>query len=194
MQRSLHNKKKELSNLISELEQKATEEATTIKTLEDLGQVVKQKEGVERKLYNSYSLGRDHTVSSGVVQAILPLYNGKLKSHSFHNSRQKESITIFNTFSDSSSVEEREDSETGYSGSSSSSWETEIPEGEMQGVEEVEGEIVEASRVYSNPMYNEIEMNLVGEERRSMYNEIEMNLVGEERRSMLKRRTRSSTY
>lgn len=183
MQRSLHNKKKELSKLITELEQKATEEATANETLEDLGQIVKQKEGVERKLYNSYSLGRDHTVSSSrVVQTILPLYNAKMKSHSFHNTRQKESITIFNTFSDTSSLEERGDSDTGYSGSNSGSWETEKPEVEMQDVgEEDEGEIeiVEASsRVYSNPMYNEIEMDL----------------AGEERRSTLKRRTRSSTY
>jgi hypothetical protein len=84
--------------LISELEQKAKEDTTTNETIEDLGQMVKQKEGVERKLCNSYSLGQDHTVSSGVVQAILPLYKGKLKSHSFHNSRQKENITVFNTF------------------------------------------------------------------------------------------------
>lgn len=178
MQRSLHIKKKELNKLISELEQKAIEEATANETLEDLGQIVKQKEGVERKLYSSYSLGLDRTISSGAVPSILPLYNGKMKSHSFHNSMQKESITIFNTFSDSSSGEEREDSETGYSGSNSSSWETENPEVEIQEVQEDEGKIVEASRVYSNPIYNEIEMGLSGGERR----------LG------LKRRTHSSTY
>ncbi|KAF3334889.1 protein GAMETE EXPRESSED 3 [Carex littledalei] len=176
--RSLHIKKKELNKLISELEQKAIEEATANETLEDLGQIVKQKEGVERKLYSSYSLGLDRTISSGAVPSILPLYNGKMKSHSFHNSMQKESITIFNTFSDSSSGEEREDSETGYSGSNSSSWETENPEVEIQEVQEDEGKIVEASRVYSNPIYNEIEMDLSGGERR----------LG------LKRRTHSSTY
>ncbi|XP_078169261.1 protein GAMETE EXPRESSED 3-like isoform X2 [Carex rostrata] len=175
--RSLHMKKKELNKLISQLEQKAIEEATANETLEDLGQIVKQKEGVERKLYSSYSLGLDRTVSSGAVASILPLYNGKMKSHSFHNSMHKESITIFNTFSDSSSGEERE-SGTGYSGSSSSSWETENPEVEIQEVEEDEGKIVQASRVYSNPIYNEIEMDLAGGERR----------LG------LKRRTHSSTY
>ncbi|KAJ3704247.1 hypothetical protein LUZ61_007952 [Rhynchospora tenuis] len=176
--RSLHNKKKELNKLISELEQKAIEEPTKNETLEDLGQIVKRKEGLEKKLNSSYSLGRDHSVSSGVVPSILPLYNGKMKSHSFHNSRQKESITIFDTLSDSSSVEEREDNESGYSGSSSSGWETENPEVEIQEGEEVQGEIAETSRVYSNPIYNEIEMDLAGEERK----------LG------LKRRTNSSTY
>ncbi|XP_062185015.1 protein GAMETE EXPRESSED 3 [Phragmites australis] len=98
--RSLHNERRVLGKMISELEQKAVKDASSNETLEQLGEMVKAKEGVERRLYTSYSLGRDRL---GLTQgsSILPLYHGKYKSHSFHSS-QKESITIFNTFSDTS--------------------------------------------------------------------------------------------
>ncbi|KAJ4768682.1 Protein GAMETE EXPRESSED 3 [Rhynchospora pubera] len=208
--RFLHNKKKELNKLISKLEQKAIEDATKNETLEDLGQIVKRKEGIEKKLNSCYSLGRDYTVSSGAVPSILPLFNGKMKSHSFQNSRQKESITIFDTLSDSSSVEERKDNESGYSGSSSSGWETENPEVEIQEVGEDQGEIAETSRVYSNPrdqgeiaetsrVYsNPRDQGEIAETSRvysnPIYNEIEMDLAGVERKLGLTRRTNSSTY
>lgn len=116
--RSLHSKRRILGKMITELEQKAVEDASSNETLEQLGEMVKAKEGVERKLYTSYSLGRDIL---GLKQgSILPLYNGKYKSHSFHNA-QKESITIFNTFSDTSTSENRTSSYSSGSGSCSGS-------------------------------------------------------------------------
>ncbi|XP_073108714.1 protein GAMETE EXPRESSED 3 isoform X3 [Elaeis guineensis] len=103
MQRSLHSKRKMLGKMISELEQKAAEDATTNEALDQLGEIIRAKEGVERKLSTSYSLGRDRNGSKR--GSILPLYDGKTKSHSFHGSR-KESVTIFNTISDTSTSEE----------------------------------------------------------------------------------------
>lgn len=77
---------------------------------------MKAKEGVERKLSTSYSLGRDR-IGAKQRPTILPLYNGKAKSHSFHSTRT-ESVTIFNTLSNTSTSEEGENS-------SSSSYESE---------------------------------------------------------------------
>ncbi|KAL6842517.1 hypothetical protein ACP4OV_027361 [Aristida adscensionis] len=98
--RSLHNKRKVLGRKISELEQKVDEDAISSEALEHLGEMVKAKKGVERKLYTSYSLGRD-TLGFKQGSSILPLYQGKYKSHSFRSS-QRESITVFSTFSDTS--------------------------------------------------------------------------------------------
>ena len=67
--------------------------------------MVKAKDGVERKLYTSYSLGRD-VLGLRQGSSILPLHNGKHKSHSFHGA-QRESITVFNTLSESSTSEDR---------------------------------------------------------------------------------------
>ncbi|KQK08637.1 hypothetical protein BRADI_2g42960v3 [Brachypodium distachyon] len=103
--RSLHSKRRILGKIISELEQKAVEDASSNEILEQLGEMVKAKEGVERKLYTSYSLGRD-VLGLRQRSSILPLYNGKHKSHSFHGA-QRESITIFNTLSNTSSSEDR---------------------------------------------------------------------------------------
>ncbi|KAM0849969.1 hypothetical protein ACQ4PT_053378 [Festuca glaucescens] len=122
--RSLHSKRRVLGNIISELEQKAAQDASSNETLEHLGEMVKAKECVERKLYTSYSLGRDVLGLRRGSSSILPLYNGKHKSHSFHGA-QRESITIFNMLSDSSSLEEDRTSSSyssssgSYSGSSS---------------------------------------------------------------------------
>uniref|UniRef100_K3XR67 Protein GAMETE EXPRESSED 3 n=1 Tax=Setaria italica TaxID=4555 RepID=K3XR67_SETIT len=102
--RSLHIKKRALSKMISELEQKAAEDATSNETLGELGEMVKAKEGVERKLYASYSLGRDK-LGLKRSSSTLPLYHDKFRSHSFHSS-QKESITVFNTLSDTSTSED----------------------------------------------------------------------------------------
>jgi hypothetical protein len=114
MQRSLHNKRKVLGKMISNLECRAVEDTSSNETLEQLGEMVKSKEGVERKLYASYSLGRDQ-LGSKQDPSILPLYHGKYKSHSFRSS-QKESITIFNALSDTS-----EDGTSSYSDDSGSS-------------------------------------------------------------------------
>ncbi|KAM0898234.1 hypothetical protein ACQ4PT_022044 [Festuca glaucescens] len=116
--RSLHSKRRVLGKIISELEQKAAQDASSNETLEHLGEMVKAKECIERKLYTSYSLGRDVLGLRRGSSSILPLYNGKHKSHSFHGT-QRESITIFNMLSDSSSLEE-DKSSSSYSSSSGS--------------------------------------------------------------------------
>jgi hypothetical protein len=103
-QRSLHSKRRILGKKILELEQKAAEDASSNEALGQLGEMVKAKEGVERKLYGSYSLGRDEP-SLEQQGSSLPLYHGKYMSHSFRSS-QKESITIFNMRSDTSSSED----------------------------------------------------------------------------------------
>ena len=107
--------------MISELEQQAAEDDTSSETLGELGEMVKAKEGVERKLYASYSLGRDRL---GLKQGspILPLYHGKYKSHSIHSS-PNESIHVFNIPSDTSTSSSSDDSE---SCSSTSSGDTDI--------------------------------------------------------------------
>ncbi|XP_072150093.1 protein GAMETE EXPRESSED 3 [Setaria viridis] len=116
--RSLHIKKRALSKMISEVEQKAAEDATSNETLGELGEMVKAKEGVERKLYASYSLGRDK-LGLKRSSSTLPLYHDKYRSHSFHSS-QKESITVFNTLSDTSTSSTSEDGTSSYSDDSKS--------------------------------------------------------------------------
>ena len=130
MQRSLQSKKRGLGKMISELEQQAAEDAASNETLGELGEMVRAKEGVERKLYASYSLGRDRL---GLKQGspILPLYHGKYKSHSFHSS-PNESIHVFNIPSDTSTSSSSDDSE---SCSSTSSGDTDI-DARLQSVEE----------------------------------------------------------
>ncbi|KAK9114512.1 hypothetical protein Syun_021309 [Stephania yunnanensis] len=83
--------------------------------LEKLGDLVRKREGIQRKLSTTYSLGRDRTKSSS--PSILPLYDGKAKSDSFQGS-MKESITTFHTLSETSSIEMS--SSDGYSSSWSS--------------------------------------------------------------------------
>ncbi|MQL82828.1 hypothetical protein Taro_015304 [Colocasia esculenta] len=103
---SLHLRKKEFKRMISELEGKATEESMANQVLGQLEDMVKAKEGIEKKLSTSYSLGRDGTGSRRT--SLLPLYDGKTKSYSFHSGK-KESVTIFNTLSDTATSTERSD-------------------------------------------------------------------------------------
>lgn len=95
----LRQKKKAFDRTITELEQKAAEEAVSNEVLEKLGTLVRERGGIERKLSTTYSLGRDKTGSKS--KSILPLYDGKTKSYSFQGAR-KESVTIFNTLDTSS--------------------------------------------------------------------------------------------
>ncbi|GFY86817.1 hypothetical protein Acr_05g0004560 [Actinidia rufa] len=97
--RSLRLQKKAFDRTIMEIGQKAAEEAVENEMLEKLGDLVKQKEGIERKLSTTYSLGRDRTSSK--PKSILPLYDGKTKSYSFQGAK-KESVTMFHTLSDTS--------------------------------------------------------------------------------------------
>lgn len=97
-QRSLRLQQKEFDRAITELEQKASEEAVTNGVLETLNNLVKEREGIKRKLSTTYSLGRDREKSG--LKTVLPLYDGTSRSHSFQASK-KESVTIFHTPTDS---------------------------------------------------------------------------------------------
>ncbi|KAE8694886.1 putative Serine-threonine protein kinase, plant-type [Hibiscus syriacus] len=102
-QRSLQLKKKAFDRTITELEQKATEEAVTNEaTMEELGELIQERRGIERKLSTTYSLGRDKTVSN--PKSVLPLYSGGTRSCSFQRAKQG-SFTIFHTLGNTSSEE-----------------------------------------------------------------------------------------
>lgn len=105
---SLRLQKKEFDRTITELEKKAAEEASTSAVLEKLGDLVQEREGIQRKLSTTYSLGRD--VTGLHRKTLLPLYDGKTRSYSFQGAK-KESVTIFHTVSDASSGESYSDRE-----------------------------------------------------------------------------------
>ncbi|KAF9592369.1 hypothetical protein IFM89_014539 [Coptis chinensis] len=102
--RSLQVRKKVFDRTITELEQKAAEEAVGSEVLEKLGDLVKEREGIERKLSTTYSFGKDRA-KQPQVHSVLPLYGAETtKSYSFQG-RKKESVSIFHTVSDASSRE-----------------------------------------------------------------------------------------
>lgn len=101
-QRSLQLKKKAFDRTITELEQKAAEEAVANEVIEKLGDLVRERKGIEKKLSTTYSLGRDRAGLQS--KPLLPLYDGKTRSYSFQSAK-KESVTIFHTLSDTSSRE-----------------------------------------------------------------------------------------
>ncbi|KAL0909779.1 hypothetical protein M5K25_020676 [Dendrobium thyrsiflorum] len=105
--RSLHHKRKTLGRLICKLELRAEEDTNAHENLEQLGEMVNIKEGIERKLSTSYSLGRDTVISQ--QGSILPLSDGKERSHSLHSAR-KEGGTMFSTLSSSESGSSSDDS------------------------------------------------------------------------------------
>ncbi|CAA7408523.1 unnamed protein product [Spirodela intermedia] len=109
--RSLHSRRTELTRIISELE-KATEEPMAEQVLEQLEGAVNAKEGVEAKLSTSYSLGRDGMGPR--PKPLLPLYDGKPKSYSFHSGYTENVFsTVFNALSYSSSSFETSDEDEG---------------------------------------------------------------------------------
>ncbi|XP_059624591.1 protein GAMETE EXPRESSED 3 [Cornus florida] len=97
---SLRLQKKAFDKTIMDLQQKASAEAGASEVLEKLSDLVREREGIERKLSTTYSLGRDRTGSHS--NSLLPLHDGKTKSFSFRGT-QEESVTIFHTLSDTSS-------------------------------------------------------------------------------------------
>ncbi|KAK8960735.1 Protein GAMETE EXPRESSED 3 [Platanthera guangdongensis] len=127
--RSLHHKKKALGRMISKLEQKSAEDVDSHEALEQLGEMVKVKEVIERKLSTSYSLGRDSS-NRGYT---LPLSDGNAKSHSFHSAR-KESVTIFNSLSSTESGGSSSSDVCSESGDSWPIWEEEEPVGKGKSV------------------------------------------------------------
>ncbi|XP_015164040.1 protein GAMETE EXPRESSED 3 [Solanum tuberosum] len=98
--RSLRLQKKVFDRSITELQQKAAEDAIANEVLEKLGNLVKQRENIERKLSTSYSLGRDEIGPRS--PSLLPLSDRKTRSFSFQGAK-KESVTLFHTVSDTSS-------------------------------------------------------------------------------------------
>ncbi|MED6208589.1 hypothetical protein PIB30_046713 [Stylosanthes scabra] len=100
---SLQLQKKALDRTITELERKAAEEAADREVLEKLVDMPKEREGIQRKLSTSYSLGRDKSESH--EKSMLPLQTGKTKSFSFQGVRRK-NMTMFHTMSDTSSSSE----------------------------------------------------------------------------------------
>ncbi|XP_050254247.1 protein GAMETE EXPRESSED 3-like [Quercus robur] len=107
--RSLQLKKKVFDRTITELEQKAAEQAVANEVFEKLGDMVREREGIERKLSTTYSLGRDRAGSQS--KSMLPVYDGKTRSYSFLGSK-KESVTVFHTLSDTSSEESGSEKDT----------------------------------------------------------------------------------
>ncbi|KAI3970975.1 hypothetical protein MKX01_024622 [Papaver californicum] len=104
--RTLWIRKKEFDRTITELEQKAAaEEALPHDVMGKLGDLVKERDGIQRKLSTTYSVGRDKCKS--ISKSILPLYYDNTKSFSF-KSRKQESVTIFHTPSDSDTSSSRE--------------------------------------------------------------------------------------
>ncbi|XP_019195073.1 PREDICTED: protein GAMETE EXPRESSED 3 [Ipomoea nil] len=90
---SLQLQKKAFDRTISELEQKAANEVAGAEVIEQLGDLVRERGGVERKLSTTYSLGRDET---GLQGSLLPLSDRTTRSFSFRDAN-KESITVFHT-------------------------------------------------------------------------------------------------
>ncbi|XP_061979624.1 protein GAMETE EXPRESSED 3 [Populus nigra] len=100
--RSLQLKKKEFDRTITQLEKKAANEAVAHEVIEEIGDLVRERESISRKLSTTYSLGRD---GKGLrSESLLPVYDGKSRSYSFQSAR-KESVTIFHTLSNTSSGE-----------------------------------------------------------------------------------------
>nr|XP_043633515.1 protein GAMETE EXPRESSED 3 [Erigeron canadensis] len=97
---SLRFQKKVFDRTITELEKKAAEGPSTNEMLEQLDDLVKERETIERKLLTTYSLGRDTT--SPEPKPLLPLSDKKTKSFS-NKTEQKDSVTMFNTMDDTSS-------------------------------------------------------------------------------------------
>ncbi|CAH9139159.1 unnamed protein product [Cuscuta epithymum] len=100
--RSLRLQKKAYDRTISELEQKAAKEAVRHEMIEQLGDLMKEREGIERKLSTTYSFGRDETTIMRGSKSLLPLSDRTTRSYSFQDGN-KESITLFHTGSGASS-------------------------------------------------------------------------------------------
>lgn len=85
-----------------------------------LGDLVREREVIKRKLLTTYSLGRDKAESKSSEKSLLPLYSvdGKRSKSLSLRGLTKERATIFHTLSDDNSSLERSSS------SSETSWES----------------------------------------------------------------------
>ncbi|KAE8729744.1 hypothetical protein F3Y22_tig00003398pilonHSYRG00041 [Hibiscus syriacus] len=90
--------------MIIELEQMATLEAVANEvTMEEVGELLRGRQGIERKLSTTYSLGRDEIVSN--LKSV-PLYSGRTEAIL---STWQRKYYIFHTFSSTSSDESSSD-------------------------------------------------------------------------------------
>ncbi|KAL3719380.1 hypothetical protein ACJRO7_004352 [Eucalyptus globulus] len=112
--RSLQLKKRAFNRTVSELKQKADKETLSSELLEELGNLERKKDSIERKLSTTYSLGRDRAARSS-LKSLLPSHKAKGRSYSFQDAK-KESVTILSTLSDTSSAPSSSSSSTGSSG------------------------------------------------------------------------------
>ncbi|EOA20187.1 hypothetical protein CARUB_v10000483mg, partial [Capsella rubella] len=101
--RLLHRKKREIDKSITKLQNESKADEFMV---DQIGDLVQERENVNRKLCSTYSLGRDIDESkSKSKDYVLPLYGGGSRSFSFRN-RENESVTILQTPHDESSEEE----------------------------------------------------------------------------------------
>ncbi|KAI3520949.1 hypothetical protein L1887_10404 [Cichorium endivia] len=97
--KSLRIQKKVFNRTITELEKKATDGKSTNEVMEKLGDLVREKERIERKLSTHYSLGEDMTTPES--ESLIPVSDKKSRSYSF-KSGKKESVTVFHAITESS--------------------------------------------------------------------------------------------
>lgn len=96
---------------ITELQKKAASN----EEIEQLGDLVREREDIERKLSTTYSLGKDTTTQES--KSLIPLSDKKSGSLSFKSGRRKESMA---TISNSSLEDDSDD-------------DNEVEEGELKG-------------------------------------------------------------
>lgn len=108
--RWLRSQKRALDRMITEVGQKTSEEGDGDQVMEKLGDLVKGRESIKRKLSTTYSLGRDGERSR--AKSLLPLHDGNSRSYSFQGSK-KESVTIFHTLSSDDDDDESSSSDSG---------------------------------------------------------------------------------
>lgn len=99
LQSLLRLQKKVFDITITYLKKQTAEGTSSNEMLEKLGDLVKEREGIERKLSTTYSLGRD--VTSPRSESLIPLSDKKTKSP--FKSGQNEGVDIFHATSDTSS-------------------------------------------------------------------------------------------
>lgn len=166
-QRSLQLKKKEFDRTITQLEKKAANEAVAHEVIEEIGDLVRERESISRKLSTTYSLGRD---GKGLrSESLLPVYDAKSRSYSFQSAR-KESVTIFHTLSNASSGESskekdsdrdfHEENQSSAKGKGKAPVETESSSDDIfeKGYHRSSSEPTSSSKGYANPFFMEQEL------------------------------------
>ncbi|KAG5247523.1 PSP protein [Salix suchowensis] len=202
--RSLRLKKKEFDRKITQLEKKAANEAVAHEVTEEIGDLVRERESVSRKLSTTYSLGRDRKGLRS--KSLLPVSDGKSRRYSFQ-SAGKESVTIFHTLSDTSSGESRNEKDSDWNfhrenhssakGKGKQPAETESSSDDDDDIFEKDchgnsSEPPSSSKGYANPL--SVEQELTDEELSGGGEVVEAATGGGRRRSFwLKRRTTLSS-